>query len=111
MDEKLKSLEEYHWIIFTSVNGVEYFVQRLFEKGLDVRVLGKARLAAIGSETAARLKAYGLRVDFVPNKFVAEELADGLTSISDLQGAKILLPRAQKARAVLPETLQKKEHL
>ncbi|AZR73292.1 uroporphyrinogen-III C-methyltransferase [Anoxybacter fermentans] len=106
LDERIKRLSEYQWVIFTSVNGVEYFMHRLFANGLDVRALGNVRIATIGSATAKKLKDYGLIADFIPDKFIAEELASGLAEITDLKGAKILIPRAASARVLLVEKLK-----
>lgn len=106
LDEKIQQLSKYDWIIFTSVNGVEYFIQRLFDQDLDVRALAGAKLAAIGSATADRLRNFGLRVDFVPKNYVAESLIEGLAEKADLTDRKILLPRAQEAREILVTGLQ-----
>lgn len=106
LDEKIQQLGDYDWVVFTSVNGVEYFIQRLFDQDLDVRSLVGAKLAAIGSATADRLRNYGLRVDFVPENYIAESLIEGLTERADLTGQKILLPRAQEAREILVTGLQ-----
>ena len=56
----------YDWIIFTSVNGVKFFLERLFALGLDIRDLKGPRVCAIGPKTAEALEALKIRVDFVP---------------------------------------------
>ncbi|MBM7557106.1 uroporphyrinogen-III C-methyltransferase [Halanaerobacter jeridensis] len=105
LDESLKKLNEYDWIIFTSVNGVKYMMERLFSLGHDVRALAGANLAAIGSKTAAELKSYSLKVDYIPEDYVSEAiLAD--FSDQDLTGQKFLLPRANIARPTLEEGLE-----
>ncbi|MBI2841787.1 MAG: uroporphyrinogen-III C-methyltransferase, partial [Armatimonadetes bacterium] len=96
-------LPVYDWIIFTSANGVEIFIKRLFELGHDVRAMGGAKLAAIGPATAAALHRYGLKVDYVPSEFVAEAVVQGFPE--DPSGKKILLARAKEAREALPEML------
>ena len=106
IDESIEQLNEYNWLIFTSVNGVEYFMERLFEKGLDVRSLGHLKLATIGTATGRQLEEYGLKADYIPHKFVAEELAAGLGEVTDLKNAHILLPRAASTRPVLVENLK-----
>ena len=63
LDHAIDRLDMFDWIVFTSVNGVGYFFDRLFEKGLDVRSLGHLRTAAIGPATARSLRQYGLRTD------------------------------------------------
>jgi uroporphyrinogen III methyltransferase/synthase len=104
LDDALKKLSAYHWLIFTSANGVIAFMRRLFEHHLDIRALGHLKLAAIGPATAEALRGYALVADVVPARFVAEDLAAAL--LPRLRsGEKVLLARAEKAREVLPETL------
>lgn len=95
--------QSYDWIIFTSANGVEHFIKRLKDVGLDVRAMGGAKLAAIGPATAAALENYGLKVDYVPSEFVAEAAVRDFPE--DPKGKKILIPRAKEARETLPDKL------
>ncbi|MCE5271875.1 uroporphyrinogen-III C-methyltransferase [bacterium] len=96
----------FDWVVFTSVNGVERFFRSLRRAGKDVRALAGARLAAIGPSTAAALESAGLSVDMLPEKFVAESVADSFAKLGEsLEGKRILLPRAEIARKVLPEAL------
>jgi uroporphyrinogen III methyltransferase/synthase len=104
LDAALQYLSRYEWVIFTSANGVRAFMDRLFQMGLDVRALGRAKLAAIGPATADALKHYGLMADVVPKTFQAEGLLEVLTPRL-LGGTRILLARAEQARDVLPEGL------
>jgi uroporphyrinogen III methyltransferase / synthase len=104
LDAALARLADYDWLVFTSANGVSAFFQRLFDKGLDVRALGRAKLAAIGPATAEALRMRGLVADVVPARFVAEDLAAALLPRL-APGSRVLLARAQAAREVLPETL------
>ena len=104
LDRALARLPDYSWVIFTSANGVAAFFQRLFEKGYDVRALGRAKLGAIGPATALALEEHGLMADVVPTRFVAEDLAAALLG-HIAPGSRVLLARAQVAREVLPETL------
>ena len=103
-DQALKKLSQYHWVIFTSANGVEAFMERLFQGGRDVRALGGAKIAAIGPATAESLRAYGLNADVVPHAFKAEVLLAALSPLVTV-GSKMLLARAQIAREVLPQGL------
>jgi uroporphyrinogen III methyltransferase/synthase len=73
----------------------------LREAGLDVRALGSARIAAIGPETARAAEAAGLRVDFLPTRYVAEGVAAEFPDAA--AGRRILIPRAREARELLPE--------
>ena len=99
-DQAIETLDRYAWAIFTSVNGVKAFFERLATRGLDLRALQGVRLAAIGPSTAAALAAYHLRVDFIPTEYVAEAVVAGLRQY-DLNGQRILLPRAQETREIL----------
>jgi uroporphyrinogen III methyltransferase/synthase len=103
-DTALTRLSDYAWVIFTSANGVAAFFERLFDKGLDVRALGRARLSAIGPATAQALRNWGLVADVVPARFQAEDLAAALVP-RIAPGSRVLLARAQIAREVLPEIL------
>lgn len=100
----IEILEDFHWLIFTSPNGVKAFFKALAEAELDARALGEAKLAAIGPATAAALAAHGLTADVTAKTFQAEGLLEALER-EGLTGQRILLPRAAEAREVLPETL------
>lgn len=99
------SLADYDWLLFTSANGVDVFFERLFASGRDVRALGGTRIGVIGTETGRALSRFHVHADLTPDDFKAEGLLDALESF-DLSGARVLLPRAKGARAVLPETLE-----
>ena len=99
-------LPKFNWIVFTSVNGVKYFFDQLFEMGKDARALGHLSTAAIGPATAERLLAYGIKSDIIPENYRAESVVDAFRK-QDLKGQKILLPRAKDARPVLPVELRK----
>jgi uroporphyrinogen III methyltransferase/synthase len=94
-------------IIFTSVNGVKYFWERLRRAGLDARALAGAELVCIGPATAGALRGHGLEADLLPENYVAESVAEGiLRHYADrIAEMRILLPRARKARDALPELL------
>lgn len=96
----------YDWIVFTSVNGVERFWHALSGQGRDARALGGVRVCAIGPATAAELERRGIVPDVVPDEFVAEAAVQALDAADELAGRRILLPRADVARAVLPEQLR-----
>ena len=98
-------LQDYHWLIFTSANGVKAFFTRLNGQGKDTRALGYARVAAIGSSTAQTLTQYGITADLVPQEYRAEGIRAAFKGQLPPH-AKLLLPRAQAARAVLPEGLR-----
>ena len=104
LDQALENLEQYHWVIFTSENGVKHFFSRLREKNLDIRSMKKARICAIGPTTKEALLDKGLKVDFMPPEYRAEAVVDQIkTEIT--AGDKVLLPRADIARPVLAQEL------
>jgi uroporphyrinogen III methyltransferase/synthase len=106
LDEAIRALDSFDWIVFTSVNGVEAFVERLKHRGLDLRsVPRRTKLAAIGPATAKRVEEAGLRVDVTPEEYRAEALIVALAKDS-LRGERVLIPRAKVAREILPEKLR-----
>ena len=107
LDAAIDRLSEYAWLIFTSVNGVRWFWKRLEAAGKDSRALGLCRVAAIGPATAEALEARGIRPDFIPERYVAEGVVEGLLARGKVDGVRMLLPRAAKAREVLPDELRK----
>jgi len=105
LDKAIEQLHAYNWLIFTSVNGVEHFFDRLHIGNRDSRTLGNVRIAAIGAQTAAKLRNYGILADIVPLEFRAEGVVEALTGRIE-QGMSILIPRALVARDILPEQLR-----
>lgn len=105
LDQVLEKIDKYDWIIFTSVNGVNSFFKRLRFHRRDLRELKGVRLCAIGPKTREALEAYGLIVDYLPEEYRAEAIIEGFAG-EDLQGKRFLLPRADIARKILPETLR-----
>lgn len=107
LDACLKRIERYDWIIFTSVNGVAYFYKRLKKIYGKNKPVMKARIAALGPATAQKVKALGFKVNLIPRNYVAESLVEHFRKMPSLGGARILLPRAARARALLPQELKK----
>jgi len=107
IDAEIKNLPGYDWLIFTSVNGVDHFFQRLFAAKKDVRSLANIKLAAIGPTTQEALENKGLLVDLLPKEFVAESVVKAFKEKVDLKGKKILIPRAKEARDLLVKELEK----
>ena len=133
VDEVLSRLDEFDWIVFSSSNGVQYFLDRLKTTGRqgrgqgraatpvncrtriaanplitdvepDLRALERLKLAAIGPATAEELGKYQLPADRVPAEFRAESLADALRDEA-ARGARFLLVRASRGRETLAERL------
>lgn len=105
--EAARDVAFYDWVIFTSVNGVERFFAALEAAGQDARALGGVQVACIGPATAVACELHGVRPELVPPKFVAEAMVEAMAGHTELQDARILLPRAWGARDVLPDGLQR----
>ena len=110
LDEAIDHLYGYDWLIFTSVNGVDFFLRRLAAKGKKVEELDELKTCAIGEATADRLRDAHIHVDVVPTEFKAEGVFTALTRFvggdQRLQGLNVLLPRAAVARDYLPKALE-----
>jgi len=106
LKKSIENIDNYDWLVFTSVNGVKFFFDTLFDMGKDVRVLGHLKFACIGPVTKERLQDYGIISDILPETYRAESVIKAFSNI-ELKNKKILLPRAKKARTILPEELTK----
>lgn len=121
LDATIDRIASYHWIIFTSKNGVKYFFRRFFEKDRDIRDLKGVKICAVGTMTAEEVRRYGLKVDLIPDEFRAEGLISSFMEIGSLKnddsgrksrrsvslkGMRFLLPRAEKAREIFPEKIR-----
>ena len=105
VDNFIDKIHDYNFIIFTSENGVKCFFERLKLKNHDTRSLSNAKIAAIGSSTANELLNHGINADFIPKEFKAEAIIELLKD--KVNGKKILIPRAEEAREILPQELTK----
>jgi uroporphyrinogen III methyltransferase/synthase len=105
LDAAIARLPEYDWIIFTSANGVRFFLERLDASPRDLRSL-RARICAIGPATRRALENAHLKADLMPEEYVAESLVEAFGSV-ELAGRRILLPRAAVARDVVPAELSR----
>jgi uroporphyrinogen III methyltransferase/synthase len=103
LDQAIERLASYDWLIFTSVNGVRFFMERLDRSARDLRSL-KARICAIGPATRRAVEKLHLKVDLMPEEYVAESLVKAFTG-EKLAGQRILLPRAAVARDLIPTEL------
>jgi len=106
LDRALANIEGYDWIIFTSANGVRFFFNRLTEMGRDVRDLKGVKICTIGPATKASIERRGIPVDVVPEEFISEGVVAALNG-QDMEGLRVLIPRAEVARDVIPEGLKK----
>jgi uroporphyrinogen III methyltransferase/synthase len=98
--------DQFDWIVFTSANAVEAFMTALLDGNRDLRALKGPRLCAVGSGTAEKLAQYGIKVDLVPDEFRAEGVLTSLAAMGPLEGARVLLPRADIARDVVTAGLK-----
>lgn len=106
LDEALGCLEQYDWMLFTSVNGVDYTFRRMAELRIDVRTMHRAKIAAVGPKTQEALLDKGIVADLVPNdSFQAETLLDLMKQFVQ-PGEHVFFPRGDKARPVLAEGLR-----
>jgi uroporphyrinogen III methyltransferase/synthase len=105
LDDSIRTLSNYDWLIFTSVHGVEFFNKRMTALGKPIGKLHKLKVAAIGPTTATALERLGRKPDYVPPEFLSERIITGLGQVS---GKRILLPRADIASAKLPKLLRRR---
>jgi uroporphyrinogen-III synthase len=103
LDDALAELEDFHWLVFSSANGVEAVERRLQRRGSGLaRRPRSLRIAAVGRKTAAQLEAIGAPADFIPPRFVADSLLEHFPVSG--WGLRLLLPRVQSGgRTVLAE--------
>ncbi len=99
-------LENYDWIALTSVNAVEALWSAVLENGMCAADLLGVQIAAVGAATARRLTEFGIRVDVVPENYLADALIPALKEATDLERLRFLLPRGDLARSFLPEALR-----
>ncbi len=96
LDQSIRGLSGFDWVIFTSVNGVESFWDRLVTLGKDARQFGSVKIGAIGPATAEALAEHGLYPDFMPTEYTSEAILSGFSE-RNVKGCRILLPRADIA--------------
>jgi uroporphyrinogen III methyltransferase / synthase len=116
LDRAIDDIGTYHWLVFTSVNGVGFFMTRFREKAQGENIPHGLKICAIGPKTAAAVSEYGLKADMTPEEFNAEGLISAFIKVaktvqdaryktSNLLGLRILLPRAENARDTFPERI------
>ncbi len=102
VDRAIDELNQFAWIVFTSVNGVSVFTERVEQRTGRAAQFGGARIAAVGTATAVELERRGVTPAFVPSEFVADRIPDGLGKV---KGRRVLLPLAATARKDLATEL------
>jgi len=103
LDNTLRQLNEYDWLILTSANTVQVLVERSQSLGLGLSPFSNLKTVAIGPATASAMTEQGIKVDLIPDRYVAESVVDALKDL--VRGSRILLVRARVARDVIPEAL------
>ncbi len=104
LDGAIAQLNQFHWIIFTSVNAVRFFFERLAASGKDARSLGGCRVCAVGPKTAAALAPFGIRPDLIPADYKGEGVVEVFRSEA-IAGKRILFPKGDRARDIIPQGL------
>lgn len=105
LENEIKNINKYNYLILTSKNAVEIFFEKIYEMNFDLRILSNLKICAIGSATSNELKKRGILADIVPKKFVAESLYEELMPILN-DNDSILIPRAENARDYLVDKLK-----
>jgi len=104
--DALLSLNTYDWLVFTSATGVTTFFEYFFRRFNDMRDIGGAKIAAVGTATAAKLKELHLQVDVMPEEFIGSKIAAAMDKHSSIENVKVCLLRAENANRELPKALE-----
>lgn len=105
LDHAIDRVSGVDWVVFTSVNAVDHFMQRLYRGDRDVRALKGVRICAVGPSARERLLRYGLKADLAPRAFQAEGVVSALDAHEPVAGRTFMLPRADVGRERLSEAL------
>ena len=104
--EAMAGIGSYDWLVFTSPNGVTSFFDYFFKANDDIRALGICRIAAVGPATEAKLKELHLRVDAMPEEYVAKKVAEAISKKDNVENLRVLILRAEVASPELPKQLE-----
>jgi len=107
LDEACARAGEFDWIVFSSVNAVDAFIERLLAGPRDLRALKGVRLCVVGPSTGERLARYGVKVDITPAEYRADAVVPAMAAFGDLRGQKILLPHGDIGREVVADELRR----
>ncbi|HET6372299.1 MAG TPA: uroporphyrinogen-III synthase, partial [Candidatus Polarisedimenticolia bacterium] len=107
VDDAIARLDTYDWVIFTSANAVERFTQRLRALSGSVAALGRRGVFAIGPATTEALRSHGVPGVMISSVSRAEGLLERLKAAGSPSGRRVLLPRAESARELLPDELRR----
>jgi uroporphyrinogen III methyltransferase/synthase len=107
LDEACARIGTFDWIVFASANAVDALLERLLATPQDFRALGGVKLCAVGASTADHLARRGLKVDLTPSEYRAEAAVRALAEHGDVEGLKVLLPRADIGRETIADELRR----
>jgi uroporphyrinogen III methyltransferase/synthase len=107
LDDACAHAGTFDWIIFSSANAVDVFIERLLGSDQDLRALAGVKLCVAGTATAERLARHGLKVDLTPAEFRAEGIVRAIEAAGGTRGLKVLLPRADIGREIVADELRK----
>jgi uroporphyrinogen III methyltransferase / synthase len=108
LDDACARAGSFNWIVFSSTNAVDAFIDRLLLTRYDLRALHGVKLCAVGAATANRLAHFGLKVDLTPAEYRAEALLQAIAESADVRGLEVLLPHGDLGRELLAEELRKR---
>ncbi|MDZ7699610.1 MAG: uroporphyrinogen-III C-methyltransferase [Deltaproteobacteria bacterium] len=105
VDQAIHKIDSYQWLLFTSINGVNHFLDRLYFAGKDIRDLKGIKIGAIGPATAGAWEKMGIQVDLMPQEYRAKAVVEAFKA-AGVKSGRISIPRAAKAREMLPRSLE-----
>jgi uroporphyrinogen III methyltransferase/synthase len=107
LDAACERAGDFDWIVFSSVNAVDAFIERLLAGPRDLRALKGVKLCVVGPSTGERLARYGLKVDVTPEEYRADAVVPAMAALGALQGQKVLLPHGDIGREVVADELRR----
>jgi uroporphyrinogen III methyltransferase/synthase len=107
LDEACARVSGFDWIIFSSANAVEAFVERLLAGPQDLRALSGVKLCVVGVATGERLGRYGIKVELTPSEYRAEAVLRAMAELGSMRGAQVLIPHADIGREVVADELRR----
>ena len=106
LDLAIRDMSNYDWLVLTSGNAVRFFFRRMDSLGVDSRALAGCRICAVGPKTADEMRSFGIRPDLVPTDYKAEGVIEEFSRL-DMNNNRVLFPRADKARDIIPRELKR----
>jgi len=107
LDAACERAGDFDWIVFSSVNAVDAFIERLLAGPRDLRMLKGVKLCVVGPSTGERLARCGLKVDVTPDEYRADAVVPAMAALGGLQGQKVLLPHGEIGREIVADELRR----